>query len=60
MELQKRFVDPKEFAEIMTIPRPSIYRLLRQGKIPHIRIGKSVRIDQDAIIKNSSSVMVKS
>lgn len=34
---------PKEAAEFLSVSERSLWTLMRNGEIPHIRIGKSVR-----------------
>ncbi len=38
-----------EVAELLKVPVPRIYELARQGRIPHVRIGRQVRFRQEAI-----------
>ena len=38
-----------EVAELLKVPVPRIYELARQGRIPHVRIGRQVRFRQEAV-----------
>lgn len=42
--LEPRFVRLPAAARVLAISRASIYRLVKDGKIPHVRFGESVRI----------------
>ena len=37
---------PSEVAEITKLSEPMIYKLISEGKLPHIRIERAVRIDR--------------
>jgi len=37
---------PREVAKITRLSEPMIYKLINQGKLPHIRIERAVRIDR--------------
>jgi excisionase family DNA binding protein len=41
--LPERLLRPKEAAEILQLSQVQIYRLVRQGDLPAVVIGKSVR-----------------
>lgn len=45
----KEFYTPEELAGRFKLNRMTIYRLLRAGKIPSVRIGKSYRITADEL-----------
>jgi len=40
----------KEICEILNLSIPTIDRLMTQG-LPHLKIGKSVRFDEEKILK---------
>ena len=47
---------PNEVAEILSISKQYVYKLIQEQKIASVRIGKSVRVkrqDLDVFIKNS-------
>lgn len=39
-----------EVAEILSISRTAAYRLIESGTIPHIRIGRSVRVPYQSLM----------
>ena len=41
------FYKPSEVAEILSLHRQSIYRLLRSNEIPHIKVGGAWRIPSE-------------
>lgn len=45
----REFVTVKTFAEKTHVSERSIWRGVRSGSIPSIRIGKSIRIPEDAV-----------
>ncbi len=38
-----------EVAELLKVPVPRVYELAREGRIPHVRIGRQVRFRQEAM-----------
>ena len=38
-----------EVAEILRIPKLHVYRLIREGKLPAVRIGRLVRVSEEAL-----------
>lgn len=49
----KKLVTVKELAEILNVPVSWIYQRTRVGQsaIPHVKFGKYVRFDSDAVIR---------
>ena len=43
----ERLLKASEVARILNISRSLVYRLIHNGKIPHIRINQAVRIHND-------------
>ena len=41
---------PSEFAEWFRVPESQIYRLCRLNKLPHVRLGRYVRIPRSAVV----------
>ena len=46
---EKRLVRAAVIAEIIDLTEESILRLAREGVLPHVRIGRSVRFDVEQI-----------
>jgi len=40
----------REVGEILNISKAYVYRLVVEGKIPHIQIGRSVRVRYDDLV----------
>ncbi len=40
-----------ELMEIMSLPRPTAYRLVADGTIKSLRIGRSIRIHKDDVVR---------
>lgn len=40
-----------EAAEILALSRARVYQLIAAGELPHIRIGKSVRVPRAALLR---------
>ena len=43
------FLSPEEFRAYLGLARSTVYDLLRRGKIPHIRVGRCIRIPKTAL-----------
>lgn len=41
----------RELADLLSLSLPSVDRLLAKGELPAIRIGRSVRVAEDAVNK---------
>jgi excisionase family DNA binding protein len=39
----------QEVAQILRVPRLAVYRLIREGRLPAVRIGRLVRIPDQAL-----------
>jgi excisionase family DNA binding protein len=48
--MNERFFTGGQIAEILCVSRSHVYKLLREGKLPGIRLGRSVRIRQSDLI----------
>lgn len=51
--MEKQFLKPIEVAEIFNISVITIYKLARENKIPHFRIGGSIRFIKKDLIKST-------
>lgn len=45
--MPRKLLRAHEAFEILAVPRPTGYRLVEQGDLPAVRIGRSIRIDPD-------------
>jgi excisionase family DNA binding protein len=43
--------DAGEIADLLHVPKQSVYRMVREGRIPHFWIGRYVRFDLGTIEK---------
>lgn len=41
---------PSEFAEWFQVPESQVYRLCRLNKLPHVRLGRYVRIPRSVVL----------
>ena len=41
-----RLLTPAEAAEVLRVPTSWIYRAAREGRLPHLRLGRYVRLDE--------------
>lgn len=41
----------EELAEILRCERQVVYRLVREGSVPHMRVGRLIRFEADAIAR---------
>ncbi len=44
-----RFMTVTEVADIMRVSKMTVYRLIRSGEMPAIRVGKSCRVPEAAV-----------
>lgn len=49
--MEKKLLNVKEAANILNIGRTKTYELIRTKEIPSIRLGKSLRVPQEALEK---------
>lgn len=62
--IPERLLKPKEAAEILQLSQVQIYRLVRQGELPAVIIGRSVRfrpgqLDDFIDIHNKNTAQLK-
>lgn len=43
----------EETAELLGVTKGHVYELCRQNAIPHVRLGRTVRIDRDALFRQA-------
>lgn len=41
-----------ELAALLKLPVARIYRLAREGQLPHFKVGRSVRFDHEAVLES--------
>lgn len=54
-----RYLTVEEVAAAMRVSKMTVYRLLRSGELPGVRVGRSFRVPQDALeayLRSSSTV----
>lgn len=54
-----RFLTALEVAERMRVSKMTVYRLIRSGKLPAVRVGKSFRVREEDVDKYLDSSYVK-
>ena len=54
-----RFLTALEVAERMRVSKMTVYRLIRSGKIPAVRVGKSFRVRDEDVDKYLDSSYVR-
>jgi len=52
MAIRKKLVGRKTVAEYLGLHEQTVYDRVKEGKIPHIRIGGSIRFDLDEVIEH--------
>jgi excisionase family DNA binding protein len=60
--MERIAIRPTEFASAMGISRTSAYNLIRDGTVPSIRVGRSVRIPLESLrvwMKNTEQTLAK-
>lgn len=48
-EKQAEWLTPDEAAELLRVNRETIYRQIRRGALPAVRVGRAYRISRDAV-----------
>ena len=48
---EARFVTVGEVAEIMRVSRMTVYRLIKQGDLPAVRIGRGYRLRLEDVVR---------
>jgi excisionase family DNA binding protein len=43
------FLSPEEFRAVVGIGRNTMYDLLRRGEVPHLKLGRTIRIPKSAL-----------
>ena len=46
-----RLVSVEEISALLGIPSENIYRMIKVGELPYLRIGKRIRFDESEILK---------
>ena len=49
MPIERRFYTPKEISVLYSLHLQSVYSMIARGIIPAVRIGRSVRVDIQAL-----------
>ena len=47
---ERVLIPPAEFARRFSFSKITVYRWIKDGRIPFVRLGKSVRLDPDAVV----------
>jgi excisionase family DNA binding protein len=50
MEVQMELITLRELAKKLKLSERQIYNLVKQGKLPHVRVGGVYRFDFDAVM----------
>ncbi|MBI2237730.1 MAG: helix-turn-helix domain-containing protein [Actinobacteria bacterium] len=46
---EARFVTVNEVADLLRVSRMTVYRLIRQGDLPAVRVGRGYRLPEEAV-----------
>lgn len=49
MTTETQWITVKQYMDIMPISKPHVYRMIKENKIPHTRVGRKILIHHDAI-----------
>ncbi|SHJ28575.1 helix-turn-helix transcriptional regulator [Clostridium magnum] len=49
--MDKKLLDVKEVAELLGVSTVTVHRMKKEGKIPYIKIGGSLKFDREDIYK---------
>ena len=59
LKLRRSALTVREVAEILSLSEREIYKLAASNRIPHFRIGASVRFDSESLVEWLESRMLK-
>ena len=54
-----RFLTVAEVAELMRVSKMTVYRLVHDGKLPAVQVGRSMRIPEEAVRDYLRDAMVQ-
>lgn len=54
-----RFLTVAEVASIMRVSKMTVYRMVHNGELPAVRVGRSFRVPQDAVHEYLDSSFVE-
>lgn len=49
--MKKRYLSVEEACEFLGIKRTKLYRLKKEGGLPYIRLGGSLKFDEEDLVK---------
>ena len=49
MTTETQWLTVKQYMDIMPLSKPHVYRMIKENKIPHTRVGRKILIHHDAI-----------
>ena len=55
MSIKKEYLTPKELADLFKVGLSTIYRMVKNKEIPHLRFGKQLRFDPEQVIGSCNS-----
>lgn len=41
----RRLIDINELSELWSVPKTTLYNWVNQGRLPHVKLGRSLRFD---------------
>lgn len=48
--MSDRLVDAKELGELLDLPLQSVWKLARENRVPHYRIGQLLKFDTEEVL----------
>ncbi len=49
--MEKKYLNTQEACEFLGISKATLFRLKKEGRIPFIKLGNSLKFDKDDLIK---------
>jgi excisionase family DNA binding protein len=46
----QKLMGPDQLADLLSVSKASVYRLTESGKIPHYKVGRSLRFDMSDVV----------
>lgn len=47
--MNQKFITPQEVAEMLRLPKTTVYLLIHRGELPSVRFGRRIRVPVDAL-----------
>lgn len=60
LSTELKFLSVSEFAQLFNLAKSTVYNLIRERKVPYVKIGRSIRIPLKGVLKNNFDFILNS